>query len=112
MIQLLVVILVALSIIWAPASTPSFPDRSTGGESTMQTAEVPGSLLAAADSEEDARRIAERYGITLESFHFGLATYTTDKDTAALIKLGKENGWPALEPNHQYQFFTEGDSTK
>ena len=58
------------------------------------------SLLSGADSLEDARRIADLYGITLVDFSGGVAVYETDKDVAELKKLGEEDNYPALEINY------------
>ncbi len=64
-----------------------------------------GVLLALVDSREDAEKIAELYGITLDSVNAGLAKFTTDQDILELIKLGRKNGWPEVQPNYLYQLF-------
>lgn len=64
-----------------------------------------GVLLAIVASQEEAEKIAELYGITLVSVNDSLATYSTDKDILELIQLGRENGWPPVEPNYINRLF-------
>ena len=62
-------------------------------------------LLALVETEEEALRIAELYGIELVSFQYGVAAYHTEEDPVAVIRRGQENGWPALEINHKMHLF-------
>lgn len=76
---------------------------STGDTTTEET-----ELLALVDSEEEAQKIADQYGIMLSSYAFGVAIYTTDQDVDALFQLGKEMGYPELSINTDtYELFDE-----
>ena len=57
-------------------------------------------LTAMVQTEEEAQRIAELYGIELVSYKFGLAAFHTEEDPNEVIRRGKENGWPTLEINY------------
>ncbi|MDE6908882.1 MAG: hypothetical protein K2P44_00175 [Lachnospiraceae bacterium] len=73
-------------------------------------------LIALAESQEEAEKIAELYGITLSSFANGVAVFTTDKDLQELKELGDINGYPTLSVNNNsYQlkeFTVETDTGK
>ena len=58
-----------------------------------------GNLVALADTEEEAKRIANLYDIDLISFSYGVAVYDTDKDLHKLIKWGEKQGYPRLSIN-------------
>lgn len=64
-------------------------------------------LIALADTREEAEEIAELYEIDLSSYSYGVATYTTDKNTQELIELGAEKGYPALTPSYSLELHTE-----
>jgi hypothetical protein len=59
-----------------------------------------GTLLGIFESEEEAQKTAELYGITLSSFDGSLAVFKCEGDPAALIEQGKENNWPELSLNY------------
>ena len=56
-------------------------------------------LLCLVESEEKAQEIADMYGIQLVSFTNSVATFHTEEDPMAVINMGKEKGYPALELN-------------
>lgn len=56
-------------------------------------------LIALADSEDDAKEIAELYGIELKRFENGVAVFVTKENPADVIKRGEENGWPTVSVN-------------
>lgn len=58
------------------------------------------SMMALAESEEEAVRIAELYGVTFIEYSYGVATYETEKDPNELIEFGKRNQYPAIEINN------------
>lgn len=62
-------------------------------------------VIALTDSEEEANRIAQLYQIELKSFGQGVAVYTTDKNVADLIQMGKDNNYPEIALNNQYQLY-------
>jgi hypothetical protein len=55
-------------------------------------------LLCLCDNEEEARKIADLYGIELVQFQYGVATFHAE-DPMSVIALGKEKGYPELELN-------------
>lgn len=74
-------------------------DPTTGEGETVE-------LVALVDSEEEAEEIAEMYGITLSSYGFGVAVYTTDRDAGEVIREGIEKGYPELEVNQdRYELY-------
>lgn len=56
-------------------------------------------LMAVAETEEEAQRIAEQYGIELVSFENGLALYQTNEDPFEVIAKGEKNGYTQLSIN-------------
>ena len=66
----------------------------------------PTQLMALADTQEAAQEIADLYGIELNSFSNGVATYTTDKNLQELLELGQENGYPELSPDYENKLYT------
>ena len=57
-------------------------------------------LMAATQSREEAEKLAALYGIELADWGEGIACFHTDEDPYAVIRRGRENGWPTLEINH------------
>lgn len=56
-------------------------------------------LLTLVKTEEEAKAIAEQYGIELVSFSYGVATFHTEEDPRDVIARGEKNGWPTLSLN-------------
>lgn len=56
-------------------------------------------LLCIAQSEEEAKKIADMYGIELVEFSYGVATFHTEEDPNAVIRRGLDNGYPELSIN-------------
>ena len=80
----------------APVAAPS-----GGPELAQEPDYAPGKeLFTLADSEEEAREIAETYGIELVEYEMGVAAYHTQEDPFEVVRRGREQGWPALEVNH------------
>ena len=71
------------------------PAKSLAGSGTV-------SMVALADTKEEAERIADLYGITLVSFDYGVAVYETTKDPQELIELGEKNQYPAIGINNTF----------
>ena len=63
-------------------------------------------LTALAEDLEEAEKIADLYGIELDSYSYGVATYITDKDVQELIIMGEENDYPTLAPNYKSKLYT------
>lgn len=64
-------------------------DRSEMGEPG-------GRLVCSAETEEEAREIAQLYGIEFVEFRHGMALFTTEEKPSAVIERGREQGWPEL----------------
>lgn len=57
------------------------------------------SLMASAETEEEAKIIAEQYDIELVTFENGIALYHTEENPFDVIARGQENGYPQLSIN-------------
>ena len=79
-------------------------DGDTGrNHSSIEEEEIMGekvSMIALADTKEEAKKIAELYGIELVNFSYGVAEYETTKDPQELIALGEKNNYPTLSTNN------------
>lgn len=76
-------------------------DGDTG--TSIEEEEIMGekvSMIALADTKEEAKKIAELYGIELVNFSYGVAEYETTKDPQELIALGEKNNYPTLSTNN------------
>lgn len=58
-------------------------------------------LCCLCESEEEAKEIAELYGIELVGWSRGSAVFHTEDDPKAVIEYGKENDLPLLELNRK-----------
>lgn len=56
-------------------------------------------LFMLSDSEEEAKKVAETYGIKFVDFSHGVATFHTEENPSTVIQQGRENGWPELSLN-------------
>lgn len=79
---------------------------SVSGDSDEDESDGTTKLTALADDLEEAEKIADLYGIELDSYSYGVAVYVTDKDVQELINLGEENDYPTLAPNHKDKLYT------
>lgn len=91
---------------------PQFTESENSTEDGKKELE----LIALAENQEEAEKIAELYGIELSSFSEGVAVFTTDKALEELKELEDINGYPTLTVNtnsHQLKEFTiEADTGK
>lgn len=82
----------------------SVEDNGDTGRNHSSTEEVimgeKVSMIALADTKEEAKKIAELYGIELVNFSYGVAEYETTKDPQELIALGEKNNYPTLSTNN------------
>ncbi len=81
-------------------TTLSSCQQSTVKKQSEETQSKGGELFCMVDNEEEGRRIAELYGITMVEYTYKVAIFTTDEDISEVISRGKENGWPTLEVNY------------
>lgn len=56
-------------------------------------------LMASCASREEAEALASLYGVELVRYDYGVASFHTTEDPAAVIRRGEEKGWPPLEFN-------------
>lgn len=79
-------------------SAEDYGDTGTSIEEEIMGEKV--SMIALADTKEEAKKIAELYGIELVNYSYGVAEYETTKDPQELIALGEKNNYPALSTNN------------
>ena len=88
--------------------------QSIEAESSSEEGKKEIEMIALAEDQEEAEKIAELYGIELSSFSEGVAVYTTDKDPQDLKETGDINGYPTLTVNNAYhqlkEFTREADA--
>lgn len=89
---------------------PAFPflpvvDIEIEGGKAMPLADNP--LMAMVDTEEEAKEIAELYGITFVSYDNGIAVYQTDEDPMQVITRGQENDYPQLSLNLKREVYND-----
>ncbi len=80
----------------APVEKPAAAPTPVGNQTTEGE-----ELVALAETEEEAKAIAEQYGIELVSFSYGVATFHTEEDPQDVIARGEKNGWPTLSLNRE-----------
>lgn len=51
-------------------------------------------------SEEEAKKVAEQYGIEFVEYVEGVATFHTDKDPQSVVQYGIDNGYVTLYINY------------
>ena len=82
---------------------PAEDDGDTGRNHSSTEEVIMGekvSMIALADTKEEAKKIAELYGIELVNYSYGVAEYETTKDPQELIALGEKKNYPALSTNN------------
>ncbi len=88
-----------------PAEEKEPADDATADLPVLNDEIVPGEeLLCLCDTEEDAKEIADIYGIELVNFSYGVATFHAE-NPREIIELGQEKGYPALELNGEMHIF-------
>ncbi len=68
-------------------------------EPVKRTAVKGKELLCLAESEEEAEKTAEQYGIELVSFRNGVAVFHTEDDPVKVIQYGISQKWTRLSLN-------------
>lgn len=74
-------------------------DFNSVGQSAELATIAEDSLMASVETEEEARTIAEQYGIELVTFENRIALYHTEENPFDVIARGQENGYPQLSIN-------------
>ncbi len=85
---------------------PEYEEFSSYRDSEESESDGKTRLTALAEDLEEAEKIADLYGIELDSYSYGVAVYLTDKDVQELISMGEENDYPTLAPNHKDKLHT------
>lgn len=85
---------------------PEYEKFSSAGDSGESESDGKTKLTALAEDLEEAEKIADLYGIELDSYSYGVAVYLTDKDVQELISMGEENDYPTLAPSHKDRLHT------
>ena len=109
------VLLLAAVIVVAVGCTKNEPvpaekfelGEDSQGEAVENFLAEPLNLLCSCESEEEAKAIAEDYGIEFESYGYGVATFNSKKDLETLDKIAKEKKLPELSINHEVHAFDE-----
>ena len=99
-----VVVLLVLALLCACSLLTACGDDPGAGRETekdMRAGEpAPGKeLMATADTQAEAERIAELYGVELVSWSGHLAVFHTEEDLYDVIGRGDGKNWPPLEIN-------------
>lgn len=94
----------------APAQPTDAPPVTQAPAATTQPQQTTApalyeNLTAWAESEEEARQIAESYGIEFCSYGANIATFHTDEDPAEVVRRGQAQGLPELSVNGQSKAF-------
>lgn len=75
-------------------------DSSALPSDSLSPMYVEGELICLADSEEEAKGIADAYGVKLKDYSYGVAVFDCgDRDLDELIAYGKANNLPLVEKN-------------
>ena len=84
-----------------PGVTPAPEDT----ESVPTDVSPRGQLMALVETQEEARKLAELYGIELVEYGEQVALFHTEEDPQTVIQRGVENGWPELSLNRPAHAF-------
>lgn len=76
-------------------------EKMDSGSHSLVSESLP--LVCTVGSEEEAKEIAELYGIELVEYSLNVATYYTEEDPGEVIARGIEKGWPELHYNNIYR---------
>ena len=71
-------------------------------EKTKRDHEGSSTVIAIAETRNEAEEIAELYGIELIEYSYKTAVYITQKEAEELVRWGKEQGYPAIAINQKY----------
>lgn len=90
-----------------PTHPPSTAPTAAEAETTQSTQTQPSGtqLMGPAESLEEARELAEQYGVELLRWGYGLAVYYTEESPAEVIRRAEAAGLPELSINHSHELF-------
>ena len=95
-------LMAAISLLFLAGCTSGTPVQTAPSGVYDDLAEAP--LTAMTETREDAQALAQQYEITLVSYDYGIATFSTDEDPQAVIDRGLRNGWQELSLNRNTSF--------
>ena len=61
--------------------------------------------MGPAETLEEARELAEQYGVELLRWNYGLAVYYTEENPTEVIRRAEAAGLPELSINHSHKLF-------
>lgn len=79
---------------------PFLPKQEVKMESTAVEILGESQLMTFVETEEQAKEIAEQYGIEFVSLNEGIAVYKTEEKVEDVIARGRENGYQELYLNY------------
>jgi len=98
---LLFIILMLMTVGCGREKTEMYKKETASAENaSVQSYSKDKPLFAIAGSEDEAKKIADDYGIELVEYSYGVASFNTDKNLKELIEWGKAQGLPLLEINY------------
>ena len=77
----------------------------TEATQTAQTESSGTQLMGPAETLEEARELAEQYGVELLRWNYGLAVYYTEENPTEVIRRAEAAGLPELSINHSHKLF-------
>ena len=110
-ILILLVLIIVVLYLLSTKSGVGLPFHSTntyelGADSTVKVdineLTTGRELIGLFESEQEAKNVADLYGITFVSFDTGVAVFSTDENPYDVIERGQENGYPPLATNQIY----------
>lgn len=99
---IIVAVIIVGVVVYRRSRTVDLSDEQALEELQIEKIDMGNSLVAMAETLEEAENIADLYGITLVSYENKVAVYTTDKELQELIRLGEEKGYPAIGINNSH----------
>ena len=86
-----------------PSTAPTAAE--TEATQTAQTESSGTQLMGPAETLEEARELAEQYGVELLRWNYGLAVYYTEENPTEVIRRAEAAGLPELSINHSHKLF-------
>ena len=106
-----VIVLIVAVVIIAVIALKNSAKVFVEGENLMNVVEQSNSeklqLTCLVDSQQEAKEIAEAYGIEFIRFDYGVAEFQSDKSYDELTEYGKKNGLKQLSINHEQHILEE-----
>ena len=85
-----------------PSTAPTAAETET--TQTAQTESSGTQLTGPAETLEEARELAEKYGVELLRWNYGVAVYYTEENPSEVNRRAEAAGLPELSINHSRKF--------